>query len=84
MEPYVYQQVDPSTSEIRLLELAPGSWDDDIKSELRHALLSEEYEVVSYTWGEARDNSQSRDRNSPPSSYRNMSNFVGGCFAYQS
>lgn len=55
MESYVYHPLDSSSSEIRLLELAPGSWYEDIECQLGHALLSEEpvYEALSYTWGDA-------------------------------
>ena len=55
MNSYAYQSLDSSSSEIRLLELAPGSWDEDIKFQLRHACLSERpaYEALSYTWGNA-------------------------------
>lgn len=44
-------------NEIRILDLLPGSEDDDIKFELRVVVLgdSEQYEALSYVWGERVD-----------------------------
>ena len=49
---YSYQKLSTGR-EIRLLELAPGTFDDEIKLQLRHVSLEAlpSYEALSYTWG---------------------------------
>jgi hypothetical protein len=55
--PFIYQPLDPSHSEIRLLKLAPGVQDAEIHCSLVHASLEDKpsYEALSYTWGDARN-----------------------------
>jgi hypothetical protein len=54
---FVYQPLDPSRSEIRLLRLAPGVQDAELHCNLVHALLKDKpsYEALSYTWGDGRN-----------------------------
>lgn len=44
-------------SEIRLLRIAPGAWDDQVSCTMQYAPLDEqpEYVALSYTWGDASD-----------------------------
>ena len=53
----VYKSLDYSRREIRLLELAPGARDAEIRCTLTHASLENKpmYEALSYTWGDAED-----------------------------
>jgi len=53
----VYKSLDYSRREIRLLKLAPGARDAEIRCTLTHASLENKptYEALSYTWGDAED-----------------------------
>jgi hypothetical protein len=52
---YQYTSLDPSTSELRLVTLANGDWDDPIHCHVHHVFLDEKplYEALSYVWGDA-------------------------------
>jgi hypothetical protein len=52
---YQHISLDPSTSELRLVTLANGEWDDPIQCHLHHVYLDEKplYEALSYVWGDA-------------------------------
>jgi hypothetical protein len=52
---YSYSPLAPHSSDIRLLTLAPGTWDADIECHLHHASLDDKppYEALPYTWGDA-------------------------------
>ncbi|KAI1629933.1 heterokaryon incompatibility protein-domain-containing protein [Exophiala viscosa] len=54
---YRYEPLSSTSSEIRLLTLWPGSWDDDISCTVDHACVDNHpyYEALSYTWGDAND-----------------------------
>ncbi|KAK3058475.1 hypothetical protein LTR09_000039 [Extremus antarcticus] len=49
----VYQRLDHTEGHIRVFELQPGKWDDDLRGELRVVDLTKKptYEALSYTWG---------------------------------
>jgi hypothetical protein len=49
-----YAPLDESRHEIRVLDLQPGNFDDDIKCRLRHVRLANtlEFSALSYTWGD--------------------------------
>jgi Heterokaryon incompatibility protein (HET) len=51
---YTYESL-RSHSDIRLLTLLPGNWDDCIRCQLQHTSLDEHptYEALSYVWGDA-------------------------------
>ncbi|CZR67422.1 uncharacterized protein PAC_17321 [Phialocephala subalpina] len=53
---FIYRALDPSRSEIRLLQLEPGVRDADIHCSLVHTFLEDKppYEALSYTWGDAK------------------------------
>ena len=56
MEPYQYQKLssEPSSIQIRLIELLPAARDvDEIRIKIKHASISDnpEYEALSYCWG---------------------------------
>jgi hypothetical protein len=52
--PYGYLFLERESSEIRILTLLPGSWDEEIHCRLRKASLdlNPEYEALSYAWGD--------------------------------
>jgi hypothetical protein len=52
---YHYTPLDPKTSEIRLVTLAPGEWDDPIRCTIQHVFLDDNptYDALSYVWGDA-------------------------------
>jgi hypothetical protein len=52
---YRYGHLDPASSEIRLLCLEPGSYEEDIHCRLKHVKLKDKptYEALSYMWGDA-------------------------------
>lgn len=55
---YDYEQLDTSTSSIRLLELFPGTRQDDIACRLFECRLNEQheaYEALSYVWGDTKE-----------------------------
>lgn len=54
---YPYSKLVAERSEVRLLSLHPGSWDDGIQCDIKHASLDSnpDYEALSYTWGELTD-----------------------------
>ena len=56
MPPLIYAELplDSSRDEIRLLELAPGSPDDELAATLSKASLERPrpYEALSYVWGD--------------------------------
>ncbi|KAJ8114391.1 hypothetical protein ONZ43_g4912 [Nemania bipapillata] len=51
---YQYSPLQESKGEIRLLELYPGVFDDDINCSVRHVTLANtlEFTALSYTWGD--------------------------------
>ncbi|KAI4861926.1 heterokaryon incompatibility protein-domain-containing protein [Hypoxylon rubiginosum] len=51
---YQYSPLEESKGEIRLLELHPRDFDDDIDCSIRHATLANtlEFTALSYTWGD--------------------------------
>jgi Heterokaryon incompatibility protein (HET) len=51
---FEYEPLDTRKREIRLVILAPGSFEDDVHCTLRRVSLDEnvEYEALSYTWGD--------------------------------
>lgn len=55
MEPFRYDTLDVPSREIRLLDLLPGSWGEDIHCQLSTASLDDlpEYETISYVWGDS-------------------------------
>jgi hypothetical protein len=50
----LYTSIDSGQGEIRLLNIEPGAYDDDLKMRFTHARLSEEpvYAALSYVWGD--------------------------------
>ncbi|KAI0406470.1 heterokaryon incompatibility protein-domain-containing protein [Xylaria palmicola] len=56
MNPFVYEQIDLTTSAFRLVRLLGGNRDEEVQCELILTTLDENvipYEAVSYTWGAA-------------------------------
>ena len=57
MAPYEYSALDESASEIRLMTLLPGLFEDDISITIETVVLTKEhipqYEALSYVWGSA-------------------------------
>ncbi len=55
MAPYEYSALDEDASEIRLMTLLPGRFEDDISIAMETVVLTEEhiphYEALSYVWG---------------------------------
>lgn len=55
MAPYEYSALDESASEIRLMTLLPGRFEDDISITIETVVLTKEhipqYEALSYVWG---------------------------------
>ena len=55
----IYEPLNPEDNTIRLMELLPGAFDDEIRIILHTTTLSEEripdYEALSYTWGSQKD-----------------------------
>ena len=55
MAPYEYSALDESASEIRLMTLLPGQFEDDISITMKTVILTKthnpHYEALSYVWG---------------------------------
>ena len=52
----IYRPLPSGSQTIRLLELVPGKWTDDIKVQLREVTIAkarDHYVAISYTWGQA-------------------------------
>lgn len=52
--PFQYRPLDLSSAEIRLLDILPGEFDDEIRCLLRHVSVNDkpDYEALSYVWGD--------------------------------
>ncbi|KAF2854154.1 hypothetical protein T440DRAFT_442650 [Plenodomus tracheiphilus IPT5] len=57
----IYGNLDHTKSEIRVLKIEPGRWDDDISCKLKvislDRLLEPRYDTLSYTWGSSESTS---------------------------
>ncbi|EXF72947.1 hypothetical protein CFIO01_04653 [Colletotrichum fioriniae PJ7] len=51
----IYVPLDHCSQQIRILELLPGSFDDEIECKLKTITPSASYEALSYVWGDAND-----------------------------
>lgn len=55
----IYKPLDHLRSEIRVLRIKPGQWNDDISCKLEKVSLDRSlkphYDTLSYTWGDSRD-----------------------------
>lgn len=51
--PSIYKPLEPGVKTIRLLELLPGAFENDLRCSLRTVALDDKpyYEALSYTWG---------------------------------
>jgi hypothetical protein len=69
-----YDELDAKTNQIRLLELLPDRWTEEIRCELRIASLDEApvYEALSYVWGNPQDTVEIRVNGAPFKATRNL------------
>ncbi|KAJ0310460.1 hypothetical protein COL516b_002264 [Colletotrichum fioriniae] len=51
----IYAPLDHCSQQIRILELLPGSFDDEIECRLKTITPSASYEALSYVWGDPQD-----------------------------
>ncbi|KAF3039389.1 hypothetical protein E8E12_007877 [Didymella heteroderae] len=73
MNQSLYNPLNPELQEIRLLEIAPGNYDDDLVINLRIKRLNKKrpkFNALSYAWGKGRNSSKAtinavRDETSP-------------------